>query len=381
MLPSISTYKNNNNYSNNNNQNENSCFPHIIGLQNIGQTCYMNATLECLSNIEELTIYILSYNFMLSNPLTKQLSIFYWDLLSNLFFPNLEVKTQKYYAPYHFKEIIGKMNPLFHGFHAADSKDLLFFILETLHDELNFVNNNNMNNINIFNIDTSNEIQVFNSFMHNFNLKNNSIITKLFYGFNESYLYCLRCQQTKYTFQSFNITIIPLIKANQYKLEKYGKNKILDLYVALASLNQQEKFEGDNMIYCNSCKQLTNAFHKQMIFRTPIYFIIVLNRGKGNLDYQEEFEFYEEINLTGVVADQKCKKNYFLTGVISHIGESGSSGHFIAFCRNKPKTPFYCYNDASVYQAKNKDDILGKNQSNNIYEKKTPYILFYKVMN
>ena len=372
---------NNKNYINNFNENGSLFFPHIIGLQNVGQTCYMNATLECLSNIEELTKHILSYNFMSSNPLTKQLSIFYWDLLSNLFFPSLEIKAKKYYSPYNFKEIIGKMNPLFHGFHAADSKDLLFFILETLHDELNFVNNN-MNNINMFNIDPSNKIQVFNSFMNNFILKNNSIITNLFYGFNESCLFCFRCQQRKYTFQSFNITIIPLIKAQQYKLQKYRNNyKILNLYDALESLSQKEVFEGDNMIYCNICRRLTNAYHQQMFFRTPMYFIIVLNRGRGNLDYTGEFEFYEEINLINIVTDQNWKKKYFLMGVISHIGESGSSGHFIAFCRNRPHTPFFCYNDASVYKMKKIDDVLGKFQSNNIYEKKTPYILFYKVMN
>ena len=100
----------------------------------------MNATLECLSNIEELTIHILNFNFMQFNPTTKHLSIFYWELLQNLFFHSQEVKFQKYYSPNHFKEIIGKLNPLFQGFHPADSKDLLFFILETLHDELNFPN-------------------------------------------------------------------------------------------------------------------------------------------------------------------------------------------------------------------------------------------------
>ena len=40
-----------------------------------------------------------------------------------------ETQLQRYYAPYNFKQIIGKMNPLFYGNQASDSKDLLFFIL------------------------------------------------------------------------------------------------------------------------------------------------------------------------------------------------------------------------------------------------------------
>ena len=371
------------NYMNpNNNQMGNNYFPHLIGLQNIGQTCYMNATLECLSNIEELTLFILNYNFMSSNPLTKPLSIFYWDLLRNLFFPTEEVKKVKYYAPHYFKKIIGNLNPLFQGFNAADSKDLLFFILETLHDELNSPNNNFNNNINYNNVNMSDKNQVFNLFWNHFVSNNNSIISNLFYGFFESSLQCLSCGSTKYSFQSFNIQIIPLIKAHQYKLKKYNNNNSIPLNIndALESLAQNEHFTGDNKIYCNNCKQISEAFHHQKIFRTPKYLIIVLNRGKGNLDYKGEFEFSSQLDLTNLVTDPSSPKKYYLTGVISHIGESGSSGHFIAFCRNQNRNLFHCYNDASVFQLKKNDDAYGKNQPKDIYSRRTPYILFYKVL-
>ena len=37
-------------------------FTPMIGLQNIGQTCYMNAALQCFSNTKALTSYFLNYN-------------------------------------------------------------------------------------------------------------------------------------------------------------------------------------------------------------------------------------------------------------------------------------------------------------------------------
>ena len=208
----------NNNYFNNN---INQYFPHKIGLQNIGQTCYMNATIECLSNIQPLTEFFMSYNFIYINPLLKPLSIFYFDLLKNLFFPSPEVKLRGYYAPNNFKQIIGKLNPLFQGYHPADSKDLLFFILETLHEELNTVNKNmNMNmNFNIFNIDSSNENSVFQWFMKDFLSKNNSIITGLFYGINESSLKCLGCNKINYSFQAYNLIIFPLLPLTSHQLD------------------------------------------------------------------------------------------------------------------------------------------------------------------
>ena len=34
--------------------------PPLIGLENIGATCYMNATLECFINVDPLTRYLLN---------------------------------------------------------------------------------------------------------------------------------------------------------------------------------------------------------------------------------------------------------------------------------------------------------------------------------
>ena len=86
--------------------------------------------------------------------LLKPLSTFYFVLIKNLFLPSQEVKFRGYYVPNNFKEIDGKLNSLFQRYHHANSKDLILFILETFHEELNFIKQNmNMNS----NIDSSNE--------------------------------------------------------------------------------------------------------------------------------------------------------------------------------------------------------------------------------
>jgi ubiquitin C-terminal hydrolase len=372
--------KNPNLYNNYNSNNVIQFFPHKIGLQNIGQACYMNATIQCLSNIQPLTEYLMSYNFMFQNPLFKPLTIFYFDLLKNLFFPSPEVKFRGYYAPYNFKQIIGKMNPLFQGFHPADSKDLLFFILETLHEELNFVNKNMNMNFNIFNIDSSNEQSVFQWFMNDFNLKNNSIITSLFYGINESILKCLGCGKITYSFQAYNLIVFPLLDVFNYKRNKEGLHDIKDIniYDAFESMNKEENF----MIYCNHCQNLCKAYHQKLIYMTPRILIIVLNRGKNNMEYQGNFEFGSELDLTKILVNKNNQfKKYFLIGVITHLEESGDNGHFIAYCRNKQREYFHCYDDESVYKLNKNDDVYGKNQLDNISNKKTPYILFYQSIN
>jgi ubiquitin C-terminal hydrolase len=94
----------------------------------------MNSTIQCLSNIKYLSDYLIKHygKYENSDIKSKPLSVAFSSLVYDLF-----TTQQKYIAPNFFKKIIGKLNPLFEGNHAADAKDLIFFLLETLHKELN----------------------------------------------------------------------------------------------------------------------------------------------------------------------------------------------------------------------------------------------------
>ena len=119
-------------------------FPDIptLGLQNVGATCYMNATLQCLIHIKELSELFLS-GFLLNYPRyndkyysTHKLSNAYVTLLSQVFFPKLNGNNTNYFAPQEIKDLISEINPLFQGIQANDAKDLLQCLLENLHNEL-----------------------------------------------------------------------------------------------------------------------------------------------------------------------------------------------------------------------------------------------------
>ena len=183
----------------------------LIGLNNIGATCYMNATLQCLSNTRKLTEYFLN-NY--KTDTNKTMSNEYYRVLKHLWDVN---STNKSYSPNSFKEVLSKENPLFAGIQANDSKDLINFLIERLHLELNFINQNkNNNNDCIDQLDQTNELSMLKIFIEEFNQKFNSPVSNLFYGILETKSRCQGCNIIKFNFQVYSFLEFPLQQVNQY---------------------------------------------------------------------------------------------------------------------------------------------------------------------
>jgi len=351
-------------------------YPHKSGLQNIGQVCYFNAIIECLSNIKEITDNLLNIKDEYFNIKEKILAISYRNLLIELF-----LSGQKCIVPDIFKCVIEELNPLFQGIHSTDSKDLLFFIIERLHQELSIKNENIPNiqkNFYQLEFESRNENLMLQNFFNDFKFKNNSIISQTFYGITRSIMDCKGCGIRKFSFQSFNMIIFQLKKLKEDKILYYQNNTKLNLIEAFILQQMPELLINENMIYCNMCKRLTNDVHQQSIYQLPKVLIIILNRGKNNEDFNEEFDFPVILDLRNqnVIENPNSPHLFYLCGIITHLGESSSGGHFIAYCRNNQKSNFTFYNDSIVSEASVESAISSK-ISDNVNEKRTPYILFY----
>ena len=198
--------------------------PTLVGLNNIGATCYMNATLQCLSNTTKLTVYFLKMFKYEYNNKKKIMSNEYYNVVKNLWDKN---NTNRSFSPYSFKEKLSQENPLFKGIQANDSKDLINFLLERFHLELNEPGKEQNNNNYVINQnDQLNESKMLNIFINEFKLKYNSIISHLFYGMIETKSQCMRCKNIKYNFKVYSFLEFPLEQVNKYCFNK-GKGKII----------------------------------------------------------------------------------------------------------------------------------------------------------
>ena len=332
--------------------------PGIIGLLNIGATCYMNATLQCFSNITRLREELLNkdvYKVLESNKdKNKKLSFALAEVLKNLW----ENLNQRFYSPENFKKVISEMNPLFKGIAANDPKDLILFLLESMHKELNNPpknkkkNNYSINN-NIF-------IDVFNNYIKEYTNKNKSIISEEFYGYTNSLTTCAFCFSTIHNVQSFNILFFPLEEVRKFKGYNFNNIRINDCF------EYYEKQEIYPSFYCNDCKKMFAAYNQSKIVYSPKTLIINLNRGRG-LQYDVNIIFEEYLNLRNFIFEFDSPYYYELTGVICHYGSNDMGGHFIAFCKNYNNCEWYKFND----------QVVSKCSFNEVLRSGLPYVLFY----
>jgi hypothetical protein len=245
---------------------------------------------------------------------------------------------------------------------------LIIFIYETIHNEINNPKPYNETN-NYFND------QTLKLFRNNYYSNNSSFLINTFYFEQKSEIKCLSCKNGKISYNIANIIIFPLEKVREYMEKKYNGFISVTLDNCFENYQEPEFLFGSNQIYCNSCNCLTNASTSNKIFTSPEVMTIILNRGKG-LEFDVNFEYPLELNIDKYIIDKsKGNNKYELICVLTHLGPSGMSGHFIAFCKSPVDNHWYCYNDATVSKCndprvQNSDELKG-----------IPYVLFYQKYN
>ena len=346
--------------------------PNPKGLDNIGATCYMNATLQSLYNTSNLSEYFLE---KYKEDKNKIMAHEYYTVVKNL----SEKNDAKSYAPHSFKNVLSRESPLFEGVNANDSKDLINFLIERFHQELNEIKTNKLdNNQLITQQDQLNEKKMLDLFLIDFKAKFNSVISNLFYGVMETKSKCQGCNSIKYNFQVFSFLEFPLEQVNKYCYTYHlrdnytsnnNSNPDVDLYECFNYYGHLDLMNGENQMYCNICKRNCDAFYQTNLYSLPNYLIINLNRGKGAV-YQCKVNFPEKLNLLNFVTYQDGNTYFELYAVICHHGPSSMSGHFIAYCKNKIDKKWYIYNDSIVLPCQKKEE----------YRNGMPYILFYQAL-
>lgn len=326
----------------------------LCGLINLGNKCFLNSILACLSNTTKLTDYFLSCKYKEDDPeqLNKRkkeyyLVLSYLNLLINIWETNQIIK------PKTFVENISKFVNKYYTLEQQDSHECLLYILDILHRGLSYEIEVNIQGtiLNDQDILMKKSIEQWKSFYE----KNYSFIIETFNGMFYNNVICDNCNVKENIFEPYNTISLTIPESGSFSL-----NECLFNY-----FNKEEKIDTWN---CDKCKNF-GCKKENKIWSFPNYVIIHLNRFKNNgskINTSIDFPL-DILNLTEYISKDKKDPNNYIYSLYSINYHSGNSraGHYFSCCKNINKN-WYLFNDGNVSKIEN-GNLLSKDA----------YILFY----
>ncbi|XP_045429570.1 ubiquitin carboxyl-terminal hydrolase 20 isoform X2 [Pipistrellus kuhlii] len=104
----------------------------LTGMKNLGNSCYMNAALQALSNCPPLTQFFLECGGLVRTDKKPALCKSYQKLVSEVW----HRKRLSYVVPTSLSHGIKLVNPMFRGYAQQDTQEFLRCLMDQLHEEL-----------------------------------------------------------------------------------------------------------------------------------------------------------------------------------------------------------------------------------------------------
>lgn len=325
----------------------------ITGLLNLGNTCFMNTALQCLSHCYEFNNVLndeKTHKRLNDNDDTKLLKE--WDELRRLMWnQNAIIKPTRFVMNLH-KIAMNKDRQIFTGYAQNDLPEFLYFLIDCFH--------NSMKREVIMKV--QGEIKTTQDVIAKKSLdmiklmyeKEYSDIIRLFYGVQVSQILDIEThtKMLSVTPEPYFILHLPIPHYDTTMESLPTIYDCIDLYTTM------EHLKDDNAWYNDKTKQHEEAYKKISFFSFPDVLIVDLKRftntGRKN---QVMVEFpLDDLDLNKYVLYKTSKKNtYELFGVCNHTG-STMGGHYFAYVKTA-SGKWYEFNDARVTEITNENKI------------------------
>ena len=191
----------------------------VCGGRNLGNTCFMNSSIACLSNCTELTTYFLTKKFLKDiNETNKEglggrLAKAWYNLLEQYW--NSDIRAGN---PSEVKSCVAKKVRKFAGFSQQDSNEFMTEFLSLLSEDLNKTDKKEYKQLKEKG-ENETDLECAKRFW-NLHIKlNDSIVTDLFSGLLKSEVHCPNCKFINITFDPFNTLTLPIPSLRELNIE------------------------------------------------------------------------------------------------------------------------------------------------------------------
>lgn len=229
------------------------------GLNNIGNTCYLNSGLQMLIQNQDFCKLILANKDKSENLQTMA------DFIKEYY-----TSSQKSVTPADIKRMVGNKNKIFRGNSQQDSAEFIVYLLDILNDDLK------------------------------------GELNKLFQIKSETTIKCKikRCLKTSTTIENNNYLILPINSEDETLDDCYRGFKV------------HEKLEGDDMYYCDACKAKRIASKRLQVIGWSNNLIVWLKRFENNGHRLSKNNKEIEIPIN-------WRHDYTIKGAVVHMGGIG----------------------------------------------------------
>ncbi|CDQ75171.1 ubiquitin carboxyl-terminal hydrolase 2 isoform X1 [Oncorhynchus mykiss] len=313
----------------------------LVGLRNLGNTCFMNSILQCLSNTHNLRDYCLHNSHRRdlnknSRTNTGALMEEFAKLLQTMWTSS----SSEAVGPSEFKTQIQRYAPRFVGYNQQDAQEFLRFLLDGLHNEVNRVTVRPRGSSEDFDHlpDREKGDRMWSKYLE----REDSKVVDLFVGQLKSSLTCSTCGYCSTVFDPFWDLSLPIAKKG------YGEVSLMD---CVSLFTKEDVLDGDEKPTCYRCKARRRCTKKFTVQKFPKILVLHLKRFSEARRTSKLSTFVnfpmEKLDLREFASENSINAVYNLYAVSNHSGTT-MGGHYTAYCRNPTSGEWYTFNDSRV---------------------------------
>ncbi|KAM3869933.1 ubiquitin carboxyl-terminal hydrolase 3 [Diretmus argenteus] len=350
------------------------------GLRNLGNTCFMNAILQSLSNIEQFSCFFKELPAMaLRSGKTAGRRMYHTRSQGDNSVSLVEEfrKTlcslwqgsQTAFSPDSLFYAIWKIMPSFRGYQQQDAHEFMRYLLDHLHRELQGSRNGAAHPASPqggVRLSTSGGKCCINGTA--------TVVTSMFGGILQNEVNCLICGTESRKFDPFLDLSLDIPRQFRHKRSKDQEpGPTCTLRDCLRSFTDLEELDETELYLCHKCKKRQKSTKKFWIQKLPKVLCLHLKRFHWTAFLRNKVDTYVEFPVRGldmrgyllepeISLPESCL--YDLVAVVVHHGSGVGSGHYTAYGNHEGR--WYHFNDSTVTLTD--EDTVRKAKA---------YILFY----
>ncbi|XP_070767332.1 ubiquitin carboxyl-terminal hydrolase 2-like [Enoplosus armatus] len=320
--------------------------PGVCGLDNSGNSCYLNAVLQCLCSTVPLVEHLLNQDTRKELARSKcRVAEVFVRLLEEMW-----MGRSSSCAPVEARSVLCSILPQFNNYSQQDAQELLLFLLNALHDDLKKVQRHMRSSVRQQRQDQNRNCATA--------AWESTIVSHVFEGQLSYMTLCMHCDHQAHSTQTFTVLSLPI----PTDIIKCSIQDCLSLFFKHTTLT------GGEQMLCSVCGLRRETAVLTWMNKPPEILMLHLKRfgckGKNQVKLRTNVVFSPTLDLTPFLSSSvqnTSYSSYHLYAVVNHAGHL-NMGHYTALCQNALTRTWHCFDDSAVREVQ--DSLV---QSPNAY--------------